>query len=184
MRINRKQVPWHRVLSLAALCTILLAVEGQSANRGNGKIAFTSDRDGNREIYAMNQDGTNPTRLTNNSGSDDYPAWSPDGKRLAYLSQNASGGHSIKLMNPDGTGQTELTTAVYSENTFLYNWVPRWRMSWSPDGTRIAFCDGHDIYAINVDGTNRINLSNHPAFDSHPSWSPDGSRIIFSTVRF
>ena len=51
--------------------------------RANGKIAFTSDRDGNHEIYVMNADGTNQVRLTNNSVADDYPTWSPDGTRLA-----------------------------------------------------------------------------------------------------
>ncbi|MDQ3648932.1 MAG: hypothetical protein M3458_01380 [Acidobacteriota bacterium] len=63
----------------------------------NGKIAFTSDRDGNREIYVMNNDGTNQVRLTNNAGADDFPAWSPNGSRLAFLSQNASGGYVCHL---------------------------------------------------------------------------------------
>src|SRR5216117_1165506 len=45
----------------------------------NGKIAFTSDRDGNPEIYVMNADGTEQVRLTNNPGLDDFPTWSPDG---------------------------------------------------------------------------------------------------------
>ncbi len=59
--------------------------------RANGKIAFTSDRDGNREIYVMNSDGTNQTRLTNNNIIDDHPTFSPDGRKIAFLSQNASG---------------------------------------------------------------------------------------------
>ena len=78
----------------------------------NGKIAFTSDRDGNREIYLMNSDGTNQVRLTNNPGIDDFPEWSPDGSRLAFLSQ-ASGRDVIKLMNADGTGQTVLTPVIF-----------------------------------------------------------------------
>src|SRR6059036_42406 len=51
--------------------------------RANGKIAFTSDRDGNQEIYLMNPDGTNQTRLTSNSIVDDHAMWSPDGTKLA-----------------------------------------------------------------------------------------------------
>ena len=50
-----------------------------------GKIAFTSNRDGNDEIYVMNDDGTNQTNLTKNPGNDWYPNWSPDGKWLSYL---------------------------------------------------------------------------------------------------
>src|SRR6267378_4222737 len=58
----------------------------------NGKIAFTSDRDGNREIYVMNPDGTNQVRLTNNQVVDDHPTWSPDGTKIAFVSEKTSGG--------------------------------------------------------------------------------------------
>src|SRR5437588_4855484 len=64
----------------------------------NGKIAFTSDRDGNREIYVMNADGTNQFRLTNNSVVDDHPNWSPDGTKIAFVSQRPSGGFAIFTM--------------------------------------------------------------------------------------
>jgi hypothetical protein len=143
--------------------------------RANGKIAFTSDRDGNREIYLMNSDGTNQVRITNNAGADDFPAWSPDGKRLAILSQNAAGNYVIKLMNADGTDQKELTSVVSYGNFDPFE-GPRWGMSWSPDGTKIAYDNG-GISIINVDGSNPVNVSN----GSHPSWSPDGSRIVFCT---
>ena len=51
------------------------------------KIAFTTDRDGNFEIYVMNADGTGQTRLTNNAAADDEPAWSPDGSKIAFTSR-------------------------------------------------------------------------------------------------
>src|SRR5262252_8296324 len=75
----------------------------------NGKIAFVSDRDGNSEIYVMNADGTNQMRLTNNPGVDDYPTWSPEGKKIAFVSQDSSGAFAIKVMNSDGANQTKLT---------------------------------------------------------------------------
>jgi Tol biopolymer transport system component/(2Fe-2S) ferredoxin len=147
--------------------------------RANGKIAFTSDRDGNREIYVMNNDGTNQVRLTNNPGVDDYPAWSPDGRKLAFLSQNASGTFSIKLMDADGTQQTVLTS-VAGVHEHCNNYRFSCGLSWSPTGTKIAFTDSADILVINSDGSDRVNLTNGPAIDFNPSWSPDGLRIAFA----
>jgi Tol biopolymer transport system component len=102
--------------------------------RANGKIAFTSDRDGNREIYVMNADGSGQARLTNNNIIDDYPTWSPDGGKMAFLSQNASGAFAIFVMNPDGTGKTEITPVNYQSW-----WLGS--MSWSHDGSRIVFSE-------------------------------------------
>jgi Tol biopolymer transport system component/(2Fe-2S) ferredoxin len=147
--------------------------------RANGKIAFTSDRDGNQEIYVMNNDGTGQVRLTNNPGADDYPAWSPDGMKIAFVSQTASGGYVIKLMNADGTGQTELTPVAVEQN-YCNNYGFSCGLSWSPDGTKIAFTDSANIVVINIDGSDRVNLTNGPAIDLNPSWSPDGSRIAFA----
>src|SRR5687767_9201456 len=76
--------------------------------RANGKIAFTSDRDGNPEIYMMNPDGTNQTRLTNNSIVDDHAMWSPDGMKLAFVSER-QGGFAIFQMNLDGTNRIEIS---------------------------------------------------------------------------
>ena len=83
------------------------------------KIAFVSLRDGNFEIYVMNLDGSNPTRLTNNPASDTYPSWSPDEKRIAFTS-NRDGNLEIYVMNADGSEQRNLTNADD-------NWP-----SWSP----------------------------------------------------
>lgn len=80
----------HRYLRYAmsvSLLLVLIATTGtaQAAFSGtNGKIAFQSNRDGNFEIYVMNADGSNQTRLTNNSASDVYAAWSPDGTKIAF----------------------------------------------------------------------------------------------------
>src|SRR5438552_5177936 len=96
--------------------------------RANGKIAFTSDRDGNHEIYVMNADGTNQIRLTNNSGADDYPTWSPDGTKIAFICERPSGGFAICLMNEGGANKTEITP-VSSPSA----------ISWSPEGDKITF---------------------------------------------
>ncbi len=71
------------------------------------KIAFTSDRDGNFEIYVMNADGRNPTRLTSDPATDNFPAWSPDGTKIAFDSRR-DGNFEIYVMNADGTNPTRL----------------------------------------------------------------------------
>jgi TolB protein len=62
------------------------------------RIAFTSNRDGNYEIYVMNADGSEPRNLTRHPGQDNFAAWSPDGQRLAFIS-NRAGGHDVYLLD-------------------------------------------------------------------------------------
>ena len=79
------------------------------------RIAFTSSRDGNMEIYVMDADGNNQQNLTNRPHLDWEPSWSPDGKRIAFMS-NGEGGLEIKdgnleiyVMDADGSNQRNLT---------------------------------------------------------------------------
>ena len=79
-------------------------------------IAFTSERDGNAEIYIMNADGSDPQRLTNDPAYDAWPAWSPDGSQIAFMS-DCSGNPDIYVMNIDGTERQRLTnTSVYESH--------------------------------------------------------------------
>lgn len=140
------------------------------------KIAFTSDRDGNSEIYVIDQDGGNVTNLSNNVASDDRPSWSPDGLRLAFAS-NRDGNWEIYVMDADGANQTNLTS----------NGADDRYPAWSPDGSKIAFYsyrDGNwEVYSMNADGSSPSNLTNNSANDSYPAWSPNGSKIAFHTDR-
>jgi len=146
------------------------------AHSASGRIAFVSDRDGNREIYVMNADGTGQTRLTNNPAWDGSPAWSPDGSKIAFHSDR-DGDAEIYVMNVDGTGVSRLTNN------------PAWDgdAAWSPDGTKIAFDsnrDGNDeVYVMKADGTGQARLTNNPAEDGGPAWSPDGSKMAFYSDR-
>jgi len=141
-----------------------------------GYIAFTSDRDGNNEIYVMKADGSEQTRLTSNGGQDYFPAWSPDGTRIAFVSDR-DGNNEIYVMKADGSGQTRL-----SNNPALDSYP-----AWSPDGTGIASVSNRDgnyeIYVMNADGSGQTRLTSNPASDLYPAWSPDGTRIAFVSDR-
>ena len=174
------------VLMFFALTIFGAAVTfAQTSLRANGKIAFTSDRDGNYEIYAMNSDGTGQVRLTNNPGADSSPAFSPNGRKIAFISQNPSPTFAIniKLMNADGTNQIELTQLALSNSQNIWREYEPRSQSWSPDGGKIAFDDAGEIFTVSIDGSNRTNLTNYPANDKAPAWSPDGARILFTSSR-
>lgn len=146
-----------------------------AAPKANGKIAFSSKRDGNPEIYLMETDGTNQTRLTNNPAYDDQPSWSPDGSRIAFISDR-DGNFEIYSMNTAGSDLRRLTNNPAGDG------FP----AWSPDGSKIAFTSGDlrdtstfEIYVMNADGSNRTRLTNNSVVDAVPAWSPDGTKIAF-----
>jgi len=139
----------------------------------NGRIAFTSTRDGSSEIYVMNPNGSAQTRLTFDKGEDIDPAWSPDATRIAFARDE-----QIRVMSADGSHGLLLTTAGRNR-----------RPSWSPDGKLIAFDSTRDradaareIYIMNADGTDqtRITTSDASVSNSAPAWSPDGRSIAFA----
>jgi Tol biopolymer transport system component len=161
------------------------------------KIAFESNREGqpsqqgdcvglgpcNWELYTMNSDGTGePHRLTYHFAPDFYPAWSPDGKKIAFESLR-DGSPDIYTMNSNGTdigtGEPDRLTDI------RVNEDP----TWSPDGKKIAFeslHEGHrEIYTMNSNGTDERpltdDISSAPNFD--PAWSPDGKKIAFVSDR-
>lgn len=178
-------------------CLITLASAVVAAPR-NGKIAFTSERDGNREIYVMEPDGTNQVRITNNSVVDDHPMWSPDGTKLAFVSQRQAGGFAIFQMNIDATNKVELTPLSSYVNR-APDGIVGFSMSWSPDGKTIAYQDGaggsfpgyQDIFVVDLETKVSRNLTGDGSgsgfcdlCDYHPSFSPDGSTILYASPRF
>jgi Tol biopolymer transport system component len=140
------------------------------------RIVFESLRNRNLDIYSMNADGTNQTRLTTNAAADANPAWSPDHSKIAFTSTR-DGNLEVYVMNADGSNQTRLTTNAALDDD----------PSWSPDGSRIAFWRSRngnpEIYVMNANGTNQTRLTNNSAIDIQPEWSPDGSKIVFTSNR-
>jgi len=156
----------------------------------NGKqIAFSRDSDPdpdveNADIYVMNDDGTRVTRLTSNRIFEYKPSWSPDGKCIAFAvflgDHSTPSYHEIWLMNADGSDVHSLTPkpAGVSEN----EWDNRWPV-WSNDGRHIYFQSvrlesvtqpdalhpqGFDIFRMDADGGNPINLTQHFGVDATP----------------
>jgi Tol biopolymer transport system component len=134
------------------------------------KIAFGSNRDGNDEIYVMDEDGTGVRRLTNTLAYDGQPSWSPDGTRLTFISDR-DGRNGIYLMNSDGSNVNKLANLAGEDPV------------WSPNSARIAFTSGSDIYVVNIDGGAPLNVTHDPQEDFGPAWSPDGNRLAFTSRR-
>ena len=159
-----------KTLILVTLATALIIAANSAIGCGGSresKIAFMSNRNGNDEIYVMNTDGTEQTRLTNNTDDDRSPSWSPDGAKIAFVSGDIFTNVEIYVMNADETEQKNLT-----DNPASDSWL-----SWSPDGKKIAFVSGDifvnvDIYVMNADGTEQIRLTNNTDEDLALSWSP------------
>ena len=135
------------------------------------KIAFQSWEHQPSEIYVMDVDGGNLTRLTYDTDYDDYPAWSPDGTQIVFVSDR-DGNSEIYVMDADGSNQRRLT------NDSADDWFP----VWSPDGKEILFQsdrDGRGIYVMNADGTSVRRLTSTDYSSNCPFWSPDGTKIVF-----
>ncbi len=114
------------------------------------------------------------TDLTNSSATDSQPAFSPDGSKIAFVSQ-VSGVDQVFVMNANGTGQQQLTLSGANDSP-----------SWSPGGTKIAFESNRtgnwQIFSMNAaDGSAQVRLTNDSGNDHHPAWSPDATTIAFDT---
>lgn len=131
---------------------------------GPGGSAYTLD--------VIDPNGTG--RRTLSGSRDKLPKWSPNGRRIAFVSDR-DGSQQIYTMNPDGSGVIRLTSE--GENT---------EPVWSPDSQRIAFVSSRQrssqIHVINADGSVEVQLT-RTGQNANPSWSPDGRRIAFSSGR-
>jgi TolB protein len=166
----------------------------------DGRIVFTSLRDGDMEIYSMNGDGSDVRRLTNRPGPDGGPFFSADGKQIVFRGRTLEQGDlqefrlllkehlwrpswlEIFVMNADGTNLRQVT------NLKSASFAP----FFFPDGRRIIFSSNlhnpkgrtFDLFAIDVDGSNLAQITHNPTFDGFPMFSPDGTKLAFASNRF
>jgi TolB protein len=139
------------------------------------RIAFSSTRDGNQELYVIGIDGKDRKRLTNHNAIDAHPTWSPDGKRIVFAT-NRWGDLELAAIELGSQSVTRLTDSRGLDDYPAF----------SPDGKRLAFTSNRDgnpeIYVANADGTDPRNMTQNPAIDNFPTWSPEG-RLTFVTNR-
>lgn len=146
------------------------------------RIVFSAGRGEQIDLFSMKPDGSDIRRLTDTPSSEDQPASSPDGSRLAFAAREPGEPASfvVGVMNADGSGRAEIP------GTRLEGGNPVGDPAWSPDAAEIAFTaygDGGGIYAADVYGgpPRRLTEAGPPTIyvDSDPEWSPSGDSIAF-----
>lgn len=183
------------------------ATPGRPRDRTSGRIAYTSCSSAELEsceIFVINADGSEPTRITQNDAEDHSPDWSPDGQRLVFVS-NRDGRDEIYVMDADSGNPVRLTDAATAATSPLPGGA--YSPAWSPDGKKITFVSCAElvksntdrfslvsliygvsppcgaIYVMNADGSDQTRLTQNEAVAKMPIWSPDGRKIYFISDR-
>jgi len=166
----------------------------------NGRIVFTSVRDGDMEIYSMNGDGSDVKRLTNRPGPDGGPFFSRDGSMIVWRGKHITDAKELSdyqallkeglwrptdleifVMKADGSGIRQVTHLGHA------NFAPYF----TPDGKKVIFSSNHhdpkgrnfDLFLVNIDGTGLERVTFNDTFDGFPMFSPDGKSLVFASNR-
>jgi streptogramin lyase len=163
------------IIAVAVASAALVGAAGPAratySGVANGRIAFGATLDGNTDVYSVMPNGAAPQRLTDDPGADICPAYSADGKWVAWC-----GPGGIWLMKQNGTEKRQLATFGAFPDI-------------SPDGSKVVFSGrlpaaaDPNVFVVNVDGTGLTQLTTDPANDQFSAWSPDGSKIVFTSNR-
>ena len=136
------------------------------------KILFASSRDGNREIYMMNPDGSEQVNLTRHRGADVDAVWSPTGEQILFVSDR-DGIRDLYLMDPDGDN----VRRVFKKDAY------RDEPAWSPDGKQIAYTYAEGLGSPSFIYTATLGDQKEELVvrGFYPAWSPDGTEIVYIT---
>jgi Tol biopolymer transport system component/putative hemolysin len=170
--------PEQEIYTVTLTCGVEIPQGPAPTEVSSEQLVFDSTRGGGtRDLYVMNSDGHDMSRLTRGEAGSFAGPWSPDGKHIVYTTFGLTAS-DIAVINADGTGQVNLTNTPDIDEGFP---------AWSPDGTHIAFTtrrDGNnEIYVMNADGTNPARWTDNPGDDFAPAWSPGGTQIAFVSDR-
>jgi TolB protein len=166
----------------------------------DGRVVFTSVRDGDMEIYSMAGDGSDVRRLTRMPGPDGGPFFSPDGSKIVFRGRHPQPGPEIDdyfgllkkaiwrptglelfVMDREGSSLKQVTSLGGASFAPFF----------TPDGTKIIFSSNFknpkgrdfDLFLVNLDGTGLEQVTFSPAFDGFPMFSPDGTKLVFASNR-
>ncbi len=164
------------------------------------RIVFTSDRDGDLELYSMDLDGGDVRRLTDTPGYDGGAFYSPDGSRIVYRAHHPEPGQELDdyralladelirpgqleiwVMNADGSTQRQVTSLGAASFAPFFH----------PSGEKIVFSSNRgseggrefELYLVNLDGSGLEQVTHSPGFDGFPMWAPDGKTFVFCSNR-
>jgi len=188
MREHSAEFSRRKFVGLAAgMVGLAISVTAFAAPpRPEGKIAFVSGDFGDprrRKIWIMRPDGSGRRRLTAEVGDpgEDSPAWSPDGKRIAFSAIRAD---RVRIYVRDSDGKNEICLTPDAGMAEDYE-----HPAWSPDAKTIAFCaypggrKSSQICVMSADGTGQRQLTSGDSYNWFPCFSTDGRRIFFETTR-
>ena len=163
-------------VTLMLLGSVLLTINVVAQDIGSEYISFSTNRNGNYDIYMIDRHGGNLQAILDGPADEIHARWSPNGRYLAYASNENTARHDIYVMDMRTKQRWQLTDHPANDTT----------PTWSPDGTEIAFISNrrgqYRIYKMDINGEKLSQLTKG-GDDWGPSWSPDGEWIAYNTLQ-